>query len=1075
VADGPFWGEILNEEGFKQWLEARGLAQNSIATRMSAVRRIERILSDLGIQQSDLDAAFEHDSLQSTKAALEKLKVNATQGGQDYRKLLPDSDAPVSRLENFIAWLGNYRSFKEGLSELIETDADRIRQYVLDNYVVPARERGNQFVSVKVREVHDALSMSQAWANVCQAIAGPKFQILANVAPPSREGAEASPATTFTFDLHASPFSIEAVERELVRRFGDPSKSVQKILAFQLPDGREIALDKERPPAQLWIEATQPIPSEFRSRPYAAKENRHHGLPTRLNHASTQARPVAMVRVNSMSEMSNLLDWYLRRSVDLNRDQLERYKRLFLARYTDFEPMGFAAEQGGYFAEERTYKDALIERARSALTSLADQDDATLGGQLLDILTGKTDVPSDLLGWRTNDRIKALRAQHPNALEREAGRLARADDVDAAISNFVEAIWPILMEGQSSKPYSESRNIPTMLAALVHPTSAYGINTDPVSRLARALTGEPIMGWNPLTPKEYADVLALVESSRDVMKNEWGWAPRDLWDVQGFVWAVHRPDQPQLSDGAKESGHMDSLTVPTNLILYGPPGTGKTFATAREAVILCNGSAPENRDKLMEEYARLAASGRIEFVTFHQSYSYEEFVEGLRPHQGNGETTGFDEEALQNQEGGHQSAGFKLVPEPGLFRRIARRAETSTGPGKTEVRVGERRVFKMSIGEAANPEDAYLFEEALEGGYTLLGFGNIDWTDARFENREAFIEAWKEARPGDAVPNAMGGRVQCPYIFRNWMREGDLVIVSKGNSLFRAIGIVTGGYEYVPRESGDYCHRRAVRWLWHDRSGASVEDIYARGFSMRSIYLLTHADLSIPALERYIASQQPSTGGTPESFVLIIDEINRGNISKVFGELITLLEADKRLNAKNELKVRLPYSREMFGVPANLHVVGTMNTADRSIALLDTALRRRFEFRELMPDPAVLTYAGKTSGVNLIKMLGTINERIEYLFDREHQIGHAYFVHCKSQSDVDAVMRHKVIPLLAEYFYEDWTKVATVLGDAKGEGHFLERTLLKAPAGFDVDDGAEPRYRWSIKTAFSDIRYEQFQ
>ena len=190
------------------------------------------------------------------------------------------------------------------------------------------------------------------------------------------------------------------------------------------------------------------------------------------------------------------------------------------------------------------------------MTSLADQEDAVLGGRLLDILTGQTGTPSGLLGWRTDDHIRALRVKYHGLLEREAGCLARADDVSAAISSFIEATWSILAEGQSSKPYSESRNIPTMLAALVHPTRAYGINTDPVIRLARALTGEPILGSNPMTSEEYTGVLALVEAIWGVMANEWRWRPRDLWDIQGFVWAVHRPDLVQQNDNAEEPRAM---------------------------------------------------------------------------------------------------------------------------------------------------------------------------------------------------------------------------------------------------------------------------------------------------------------------------------------------------------------------------------------------------------------------------------------------------------------------------------------------------------------------------------------
>ena len=499
------------------------------------------------------------------------------------------------------------------------------------------------------------------------------------------------------------------------------------------------------------------------------------------------------------------------------------------------------------------------------------------------------------------------------------------------------------------------------------------------------------------------------------------------------------------------------MSQPTNLILYGPPGTGKTYATAREAVQLCGEDVPDDRDELMAIYRQLLDAGRIEFVTFHQSVSYEDFVEGLRPTQTNGEG----------------AAGFELKVVQGVFRRIARRAETSTGTGDVQYSMDGRQIFKMSIGEAFSSEDAHLFEEAIEGGYTLLGFEDIDWTDERYAHRDAIIDAVRSEGTRGGEPNASSGRVQMPFIFRNWLKVGDIVVVSKGNSLFRAIGEVTGEYQFAPREGGGYAHRRAVRWLWIDRAGVSVSEIYGRSFSQKSIYLLDTSDLNRPALERYIASQQNTGSGAPESFVLIIDEINRANISKAFGELITLLEPDKRLGQQNALRVRLPYSGDMFGVPANLHVIGTMNTADRSIALLDTALRRRFEFRELMPDPSILA---PVHDIDLGRLLATMNERIEYLFDREHQIGHAYFIRCQNREDVDAVMRHKVIPLLAEYFYEDWSKVAAVLGDAaesdgSKEGRFIDRIRLQPPKGTAQDDETNNRYRWKVRDTFT---YDEF-
>ena len=212
----------------------------------------------------------------------------------------------------------------------------------------------------------------------------------------------------------------------------------------------------------------------------------------------------------------------------------------------------------------------------------------------------------------------------------------------------------------------------------------------------------------------------------------------------------------------------------------------------------------------------------------------------------------------------------------------------------------------------------------------------------------------------------------------------------------------------------------------------------------------------------------------------MIDEINRGNISKIFGELITLIEPEKRIGAAEEIKVTLPYSGDQFGIPKNVYILGTMNTADRSLAMMDTALRRRFDFVEMMPNSGLIRKevgdSGSIEGFNLADILDALNERIEYLYDREHTLGHAFFMNNNTLADVKRTFENKIIPLLQEYFYDDFRKIRAILNDKNGI-YIVEKEISPNKL-FDnkLADGffSNNENKYALKATASDEDFKKF-
>lgn len=375
-------------------------------------------------------------------------------------------------------------------------------------------------------------------------------------------------------------------------------------------------------------------------------------------------------------------------------------------------------------------------------------------------------------------------------------------------------------------------------------------------------------------------------------------------------------------------GEIDMQSAPLNQIFFGPPGTGKTYVTIEAAVKAADpGFVWEDRIDLKARYDQLVNAGRICFVTFHQSYSYEDFVEGLT--------------AKSEQE------KIKYTPKDGLFKDLCVKARDKTG----QFGVGLRQTFDFC------------------------------W--------KLFV---------DELANNIGG-----------------VNVSSSRSSFLVTAVDANSIRFD--KSNNHLALDTLRAMFDGQKGVTGgNQIYYES-------LINHIKL--------LGEHEPNILAERQLFVLVIDEINRGNISRIFGELITLIEPSKRIGAAEALEVTLPLTGDKFGVPDNLYIIGTMNTADRSLAGLDLALRRRFTFVEMPPKPELLDDR-MVEGIDIGEMLRVMNQRITALLDRDHCIGHAYFMPLLDNPSLDLladIFAQNILPLLQEYFFEDWQRIRWVLAD----------------------------------------------
>lgn len=454
----------------------------------------------------------------------------------------------------------------------------------------------------------------------------------------------------------------------------------------------------------------------------------------------------------------------------------------------------------------------------------------------------------------------------------------------------------------------------------------------------------------------------------------------------------HPPRQDNLSPIKTLPEDQISITQHTsekmanelNQILFGPPGTGKTYNTINQALELCGEDLTGlSRSDIKARFEQKVDEGRIIFTTFHQSMTYEDFVEGIKP--------------IEPEKEGDPVI-YRV--EEGIFRKLC--IEASFSLAKEEESVATENVLDFSL---AFDNFVQEIEEKLASEETI---------ELATKNGGKVVVDGVSQQGNIAIKHVGGSRnytVSKSRLTKLQSGIEDLDDVNNINNEFRAI---IGG----SNSSAYWAVLKAIRDSNNQPTSRDTPRKYFWDDKVQVVKSLKKDDYK---------------GKRGEPYVLIIDEINRGNVSQIFGELITLIEDDKRLGNPEAIQVQLPYSKDWFGVPPNVHIIGTMNTADRSVEALDTALRRRFSFTEMPPKPELINTEGQTengvvNGIELSVLLETINKRIEKLLDKDHMIGHSYFLSVEGEKGLKSAFQNKIVPLLQEYFFGDYGKIGLVIG-----------------------------------------------